>query len=51
MVMINFHVELCIESYTFHPGTSWGKGAFPQTGTKMKHIENAVDKTFLKVLT
>jgi hypothetical protein len=51
MVMINFHVELCVESYAFHPGTSLGKGAFPQTGTKMKCIENAVDKTFLKLLT
>ena len=26
MVMINFHVELCVESYAFHPGTSLGKG-------------------------
>jgi hypothetical protein len=51
MVMINFHVELCVESYAFHPGTSLGKGAFPQTGTKMKCIENAVDKTFFKLLT
>jgi hypothetical protein len=25
MVMINFHIELCIESYAFHPGTSLGK--------------------------
>jgi hypothetical protein len=25
MVMINFHVELCVESYAFHPGTSLGK--------------------------
>jgi hypothetical protein len=25
MVMINFHVELCVESYVFHPGTSLGK--------------------------
>jgi hypothetical protein len=24
MVMINFHIELCVESYTFHPGTSLG---------------------------
>jgi hypothetical protein len=24
MVMINFHVELCIESFAFHPGTSLG---------------------------
>jgi hypothetical protein len=51
MVMINFHVELCVESYVFHPGTGLGKGAFPQTGTKMKRIENAVDKTFFKLLT
>jgi hypothetical protein len=51
MVMINFHVELCVESYAFHPGTSLGKRRLPQTGTKMKHIENAVDKTFFKLLT
>jgi hypothetical protein len=25
MVMINFHIELCVESYSFHPGTSLGK--------------------------
>jgi hypothetical protein len=25
MVMINFHIELCVESYVFHPGTSLGK--------------------------
>jgi hypothetical protein len=25
MVMINFHIELCVESYTFHTGTSLGK--------------------------
>jgi hypothetical protein len=51
MVMINFHVELCVESYAFHLVPVWGKGAFPQTGTKMKCIENAVDKKFFKLLT
>jgi hypothetical protein len=25
MVMINFHIELCVESYTFHFGTRLGK--------------------------
>jgi hypothetical protein len=32
MVMINFHIELCIESYMFHPGTSqFGeKSPFPK---------------------
>jgi hypothetical protein len=51
MVMINFHVELCIESYAFHTGTSLGKRHLPQTGTSMKWVENAVDKTFVKSLT
>jgi hypothetical protein len=36
MVMINFHVELCVESYVFHPGTGLGKGAFPQDETHRK---------------
>ena len=29
----------------------WRKRAFPQTGTSMKRVENAVDKTFFKSLT
>jgi hypothetical protein len=28
-----------------------GKGTFPQTGTSIKRVENAVDKTFFKSLT
>jgi hypothetical protein len=51
MVMKKFHVELCVESYAFHTGTSLGKGTFPQTGTSIKRVENAVDKTFFKSLT
>jgi hypothetical protein len=31
MVMINFHVELCIESYALDIGTGLEKGTFPQT--------------------
>jgi hypothetical protein len=49
MVMINFHVELCVESYTFHPGTSLGKGAFPQTGTKMKRLRNCCRQDIFQV--
>jgi hypothetical protein len=50
MVMINFHIELCVESYAFHTGTSLGKRHLSQAGTSMKHVENAVDKTFFKLL-
>jgi hypothetical protein len=51
MVMINFHVELCVESYALDIGTGLEKGAFPQTSTSIKCVENAVDKTFFKSLT
>jgi hypothetical protein len=33
MVMINFHVELCVESYVLDNGTGLEKGAFLQTST------------------
>jgi uncharacterized membrane protein YedE/YeeE len=29
MVMINFHVELCVESYALDIGTGLEKGTFP----------------------
>jgi hypothetical protein len=51
IVMINFHIELCIESYMFHPGSSLWKMHLSPNGTKMKRIENTVDKTFFKLLT
>jgi hypothetical protein len=51
MVMINFHVELCVESYTLDNGTDLEKGAFLQTSTIIYRIEKAVDKTFFKSLT
>jgi hypothetical protein len=35
MVMINFHVELCVESYALDIGTGLKKGAFPQTTTSI----------------
>jgi hypothetical protein len=30
MVMINFHIELCVESYAFHLGTGLGEAPFPK---------------------
>jgi hypothetical protein len=37
MVMINFHVELCVESYSYvlDIGTGLEKGTFPQTSTSI----------------
>jgi len=39
MVMVWFHVAHCVESYAFHPGTSWAKMHSGPTCTKMKRIE------------
>jgi len=41
MVMVWFHVALCVESYAFHLGTRLEKSAFLQTCTKMKCVEIA----------
>ena len=38
MVMVWFHVALCVESYAFHLGTSWAIMIL-QTCTKMKRVE------------
>ena len=35
MVMINFHVELCVESYALDIGTGLEKGTFPQISTSI----------------
>jgi hypothetical protein len=37
MVMINFHVELCVETYALDIGTGLEKGAFPQTKENLTH--------------
>jgi hypothetical protein len=39
MVMAWFHVAHCVESYAFHPGTSWAKMHSGPTCTKMKRVE------------
>jgi len=39
MVMVWFHVALCVESYAFHLGTSWEIWANLPTSTKMKCVE------------